>query len=198
MDDLTAAWTAWTMALAAAGFDVGPHLNAPADAGAVAAAQESSGVRFPAELVALYALADGQGPSPEAPQAFPHHRFLPVAQARTAWGGWDDLLRHEGPSGTAAHAEYVTVRPGDPVRRAYWLAGWWPLAEDGGGNVLVVDTDPAPGGTVGQVVVAGPDEDERRVLAPGVAAYLRALAAADLETEEVDEGVVWWDARGLR
>lgn len=196
MDDLTAAWTAWTATLAAAGFDVGPHLNPPADAAAVAAAQESSGVRFPAELAALYALADGQGPSPEDPQVFPHHRFLPVAEARTAWGGWDDVLRHDGAGDTAD--EHVTVRAGDPVRRAYWHAGWWPLAEDGGGNVLVVDTDPAPGGTVGQVVVAGPDEDERRVLAPGLAAYLRALAAADLESEEVGDDVVWWDTPGLR
>lgn len=34
---------------------------------------------------------------------------------------------------------------------------------------------------VGQIVVAGPDEDERRVMAPGLAAYPPLLAEADLD-----------------
>jgi hypothetical protein len=85
------------------------------------------------------------------------------------------------------HAQHVTVRPGHPVRRESRVPGWWPPAGDGGGNQLVVDTDPPDGGTVGQIVVAGPDEDERRVLAPGIAEYLRA--AADLEAGEVGDGV---------
>ncbi|MBW0116738.1 SMI1/KNR4 family protein, partial [Pseudonocardia abyssalis] len=175
MDDLTAAWTSWTATLAAAGFDPRPGLRPPADPAGVAAAQARTGIRFPADLAALYTLADGQGRTPEDPQVFPQYRFLPVADALVVWGGWDDVRRHEGADGMADHAEHVTVRAGDPVRREYWLPGWWPLAEDGGGNVLVVDTDPAEGGTVGQIVVAGPDEDERRRLAPGVTEYLRAL-----------------------
>lgn len=198
MDDLTAAWTSWTAALTAAGFDPAPELRPPADPAELAQAQSRTGIRFPADLLALYALADGQGRSPRSPQVFPQYRFLPVADAAVVWGGWDDLLRAEGPDGMADHAEHITVRPGDPVRKEYWLPGWWPLAEDGGGNVLVVDTDPAEGGTTGQIVVAGPDEDQRRVLAPGVTAYLRLLAAADLEVEDVGDGVVWWDAPALR
>ncbi len=198
VDDLAAAWALWAATLAAAGFDIRTVVRPPADPAEVAAAQQSCGIRFPAELVALYALADGQGRSAAAPQVFPQYRFLPVADARTVWGGWHDVARHEGPEGMADHAEHVTVRPGDAVRREYWVPGWWPLAEDGGGNQLVVDTDPPAGGTVGQIVVAGPDEDERRVLAPGIAAYLRALAAADLVTGEVGDGVTWWDAPALR
>ncbi|MDF2978210.1 MAG: / family protein [Actinomycetospora sp.] len=65
----------------------------------------------------------------------------------------------------------------------------------------MVDRDPAPGGTVGQVIVAGPDEDERRVLAPGVGAHLDALLAAELDPSDPDalaDGVAWWDAPGLR
>ena len=53
----------------------------------------------------------------------------------------------------------------------------------------------------GSVLVAGPDEDERRVLAPGVAAYLEALLAADLDAPDPDalaDGVAWWDAPDLR
>ena len=92
----------------------------------------------------------------------------------------------------------MTVRPGDlPVQAVHRSAAWWPFALDGGGNVPVVDTDPPPGGVPGQVVVTGPGELERRVLAPGLVASLRALAAAGLIDEEVDDGVVWWDAPGL-
>lgn len=45
----------------------------------------------------------------------------------------------------------------------YTAAEWWPLAEDGGGNHLMVDTAPPPGGTPGQIIASGPDEDQRRV-----------------------------------
>ncbi len=54
---------------------------------------------------------------------------------------------------------------------------------------------------VGQIVVAGPDEDERRVMAPGFAAYLRLLGGPDLDSPDPDaaaDGVLWWDAPALR
>lgn len=49
--------------------------------------------------------------------------------------------------------------------------------------------------------MAGPDEDERRVLAPGIGVYLAALLDADLDPPDADQladGVAWWDAPGLR
>ena len=65
----------------------------------------------------------------------------------------------------------------------------------------MVDLEPPPGGTLGQVLVAGPDEDERRVLAPTLAAYLQALLDAELDDPEpgaMGEGFAWWDAPHLR
>lgn len=87
------------------------------------------------------------------------------------------------------------------MRRVYTHAAWWPFAEDGGGNHLMVDLDPPAGGTLGQVIVAGPDEDERRVLAPGLGAYLDALLIAPLDDPDpgaLADGVAWWDAPALR
>ena len=126
------------------------------------------------------------------------HEFLSLAGARRAWQGWADIRATYAP---ADFDGMITVRGDDPVHRVYTRAPWWPLAEDGGGNHLIVDLDPPPGGTVGQVLVAGPDEDERRVLAPGVGAYLAALLDADLDPPDADQladGVAWWDAPGLR
>lgn len=91
-----------------------------------------------------------------------------------AYRGWLDVI---GPEPDNDFDEYIEVRDGDPVLARYWDPGWWPLAVDGGGNALVVDTVPTEGGTVGQIVVAGPDEDQRRRVGTGVLDYLRKLTA---------------------
>jgi len=194
-------WWRWVDRLEAQGWGARAMLRPPAGEDVVAAASEGVGP-FPDELAALYRLADGQIASRDArgmtTNLFPGHEFLSLAGARRAWQGWADIRATHRPED---FDDMITVRGDDPVHRSYTRAGWWPLAEDGGGNHLVVDLDPAPGGTVGQVIVAGPDEDERRVLAPGVGAYLDALLAAELDPPDPDalaDGVAWWDAPGLR
>lgn len=46
------------------------------------------------------------------------------------------------------------------VHASWWRQGWVPFAEDGGGNLICIDLDPAPGGKRGQVFywdsLAGP------------------------------------------
>jgi cell wall assembly regulator SMI1 len=194
-------WWRWVDRLEHRGWGARAMVRPPAGDDVVAAASEVVG-GFPDELAALYRIVDGQletryvdGPWTNL---FPGHEFLSLAGARRAWQGWADIRATYAP---ADFDGMITVRGGDPVHRVYTRAPWWPLAEDGGGNHLMVDLDPPPGGTVGQVLVAGPDEDERRVLAPGIGAYLAALLDADLDPPDADqlaEGVAWWDAPGLR
>lgn len=50
---------------------------------------------------------------------------------------------------------------------------------NGGTSVLYLDFDPAPGGTVGQVVRYLHDPDSYRVIAPGFDAYLQQLIDGD-------------------
>jgi len=64
-----------------------------------------------------------------------------------------------------------------PVKPIYTSADWIPFATDGGGNSLAVDLAPEPGGSAGQVIVIGSDEDARRVIAPSVVALLRLCAS---------------------
>lgn len=194
-------WWRWVDRLDAQGWHARAMVRPPAEEAVIAAAGEVVG-GFPDELAALYRVADGQvetryvdGPRTNL---FPGYEFLSLAGASRAWQGWADIRRTYQPED---FDDMITVRGDDPVHRSYTRAGWWPLAEDGGGNHVMVDLDPAPGGTVGQVIVAGPDEDERRVLAPGVAAYLAALLDAELDPpdpEQMAEGVAWWDAPDLR
>ncbi|MFC5137340.1 SMI1/KNR4 family protein [Actinomycetospora rhizophila] len=194
-------WWRWVDRLDARGWHARAVLRPPAGEDVIAAAGEVVG-GLPDELAALYRLADGQIPSREvsgpATNLFPGHEFLSLAGARRAWQGWADIRRDHRPED---FDDVITVRGDDPVHRVYTRAPWWPLAEDGGGNHLMVDLEPPPGGTLGQVLVAGPDEDERRVLAPTLAAYLQALLDAELDDPEpgaMGEGFAWWDAPHLR
>jgi cell wall assembly regulator SMI1 len=159
-------------------------LRPGASGSAIAAAERACDLVLPGAVRALLSLADGQE-SPfdvAGPVLFPAHEFLSLERAVRAWEGWRDVRAAYG----AEMDEPITVRGHDPVARVYSHPGWWPLAEDGGGNNLMVDTAPEPGGSVGQIVVAGPDEDERRVLAPDLPSYLRLLAATDLDGPEPD------------
>lgn len=67
----------------------------------------------------------------------------------------------------------------DPGVRAAWVhPGWLPLTDDGGGNHVCVDLDPAPGGAVGQVIVVLADHPRRSVLAPSWTDFLEGLVDA--------------------
>jgi cell wall assembly regulator SMI1 len=97
----------------------------------------------------------------------------------------------------ADHAEFVIVHEPNKVAKEYWHPGWWPLARDGGGNLLAVDTAPLAAGQVGQIIVMGSDEDVRRVFAPGIVAYLDALSASALEMHQHNDQP-YWDVPALR
>lgn len=194
MSGIEQSWSDWLDALEAHGFAVRETLRPGASDADFAALARETGITLPNEVEALYRLADGQ--LDDGAFVFPRYRFLPLDGAVAEWRIWQELAEQEGPDGMADHAEAVTAPEPEKVARQYWIPGWLPIARDGGGNAIAVDTAPLDGGTHGQFVIMGPDEDERRVLAPGAGAYLRALAAADLEVESHD-GKRHWDVRGL-
>jgi cell wall assembly regulator SMI1 len=61
---------------------------------------------------------------------------------------------------------------------AHWRPGWVPIM-DADGDKLVLDLDPAPGGSVGQVFTwSNTGSSPLRVLAPSFGGWLAGLAAA--------------------
>jgi len=169
----------WLDFLESIGFAARAHLNPPATAEDIAAAEAAIGHALPDDIKALYARADGQRPVLEIADMRPGtlltplfggYDFVPLAQALDDYRGWTDVIG-DWPAERDPHA-FITVRGDDPVERAYWRSGWFSFAIDGGGNSYAADLAPKAGGAYGQVILIGPDEDERRVLAPSLTAFL--------------------------
>ena len=192
--DVRQAWQDLLAAASGAGYAVGELVRPPASAGQVAAAEGAIGRRLPGDLAALYELADGQvdwivlvsgadgdknrGRGRWAGSLFgAGWTFDSLEELKTQYQSWADIRGYYTPGELADDFDSaVEVRGDDPVKRLYTSADWIPFATDGGGNSLAADLAPEPGGSAGQVIVIGSDEDVRRVVAPSVLALLRLCA----------------------
>ncbi|MBC7270786.1 MAG: SMI1/KNR4 family protein, partial [Streptomyces sp.] len=136
------------------------QLPPPATATAIEEAERSLGHRLPADLRALYLLADGDGIGYDHRGLFQHDIWLPlksmVAES-TGWGagerpwyGWD----------LDWDAVVFDTTPADTVRRCGGHPGWLRFASAQDGNFLAVDTAPARDGRPGQVIRTGRDYDD--------------------------------------
>ena len=179
-----AALLAWLAYISSLGVDLRAQFNPPATEAQIAAAEERIGYRLPDDLRALYRIADGQqemdvyaerhAGSPVA-ALFGQYVFVSLDEAVRDYGVWREIYDEAGPNFRSEYG-WTTARAGDPVYPDYWHPGWFPFANDGGGNAYAVDLSPAPGGTYGQIILIGRDEDERRVLAPSLSAFMAASA----------------------
>jgi len=181
MTGMATAWAAWTQFHAGHGFAIEHFLNPPATEADLAAIETETGYRLPDDLRELWRRANGQpdsyGIASPAPgtvisPVFGSYDFIGCAAALAAYRDWTEVLEEQGDTMN----DGITRREGDPVQAAYWIPGWLPFAVDGGGNFYAVDMAPSECGTYGQVILMGPDEDERRVLGTGIAAWLTDTA----------------------
>ncbi|HEY5721939.1 MAG TPA: SMI1/KNR4 family protein [Allosphingosinicella sp.] len=191
--DFSDIFLAWLVFLASLGFRADSHLHPPATLEAIAAVEQEIGFALPDDLRGLYLKADGQkdpfeirDPSPGTlvMPFFGGYDFVPLERALSEYRNWMEVYEEGGAGSDASFHDMVTVRSGDPVHREYWRPGWFPFAVDGGGNAYAVDLSPAPGGQYGQVILIGSDEDERRVLAPSLGAFL--LKASRLQNPRIE------------
>lgn len=170
MDTLTLAFTAWLGFLTTLSVDTETVLNPGASDEQIQMLEEGIGMALPDELKQLYRLTNGQQallrreplePGRYTAPLFGNWTFLSTEDALREYRVWQDVIRDGGLDSN----EWITTREGHPVARVYWQEGWLPIAEDGGGNAYAVDLKPLRGGTYGQLIIMGPDEDERRVIA---------------------------------
>ena len=203
--DLAHRWTTWLDLLEGHGFAISAVLQPPANNAALETLETVTGQRLTDEIRAFYQLNNGQRtrPSerqvqegraapwpPTAAPVFGFYEFLSTEAAAHAWSIWQSVAEQQGPDGMAEMAEPVTVDEPDKVKREYWIPGWLPFAQDGGGNALAFDLAPEPAGIVGQIIIIGSDEDHRRIFAPSISELLARIASEwadgrfEIETED--------------
>ncbi|GAA2154241.1 hypothetical protein GCM10009760_52970 [Kitasatospora kazusensis] len=162
-------------------------------------AERRLGRPLPADLRALYLIADGSGD--EAPDLFDNLRWLPLERLVAAnehdrepvWSGWE----------TSWNSVVLDADPLDAVRRCRQHPGWLPFATADDGNYLAVDMSPAPAGRPGQVIQSGRDYDDGPLyvcdsVTSLLARYLELLeqGAYEVEEDEVDYIEFTEDPRG--
>lgn len=157
--------------------------------------QTALGVTLPPDFVESLGRHNGQTDG-EAGGLFPHTdeflgqepawRLLPVTEIQAAWKSMKELVDI---------GEFCN-RPSTPpkgIRTEWWHVGWVPIADNGGGDFVCLDTAPAKGGRAGQVFLFSHDSAERPLFAKSFTEYLMRLAD-ELESGQYvydeDEGLI--------
>jgi cell wall assembly regulator SMI1 len=125
------------------------------------------GVELPAAVKEFLSVHDGEDDSgPGLVFGLP---LLSTRDIRMQWDTWKSL-EDEGMNETLADS--MSSRPEGYVKPLYLNPRWIPLTHDGGGNHIGIDLDPDVRGTVGQVIIFGRDEDEKKLLATSFEEFL--------------------------
>ncbi|SCL15335.1 AAA family ATPase [Micromonospora inyonensis] len=139
----------------------------PATTRHLASYRAAFGEDLPAGLAEVYAVI-GSGPLLD-------NELLSIEQVISARRSWDEIVAGlDDPDDD--HHEAITSLDPDAVSARYWKSGWVQFTADGGGNGFAVDLAPEPGGTVGQVINVGSDDDFRAVVAVSVADFFARVA----------------------
>ncbi|MDT0347622.1 SMI1/KNR4 family protein [Streptomyces litchfieldiae] len=133
------------------------ELPPPVSAAALKVAERRVGRALPADLRALYAIADGDGIGFEHRYLFGGNGWLALEdlvaihadQRQPVWSGWE----------LGWQSVVFDADPPDTVRRRGGHPAWLPFATGEDGNYLAVDLSPARNGRPGQVIRIGRDYD---------------------------------------
>lgn len=173
------------------------ELPPPATAAALDEAERRIGRALPAELRALYLIADGDAVGLDSRYLIDGYHWLSLdslvheyEQGRESpWYGWD--LEWD--------SVVFDATPADTVRRCGGHPGWIRFAGGEDGNYLAVDLAPARDGHPGQIIVTGRDHHHEgpAYVADSLTSLLRQhvdlldSGACAYEHEEADDGTAY-------
>lgn len=182
MSDVASSWERIERWLSAHAPKFVGGLRPPASADALARAEDALGVVLPDDVRASFAIHDGE--AQWSPGVIGGYVLCSVADLVRVW-----RLNCDVPS---SESQMRRARPARGVQKSWWDKGWIPIAQDGGAVVVCVDTNPALGGTIGQLVLYISDSPDREIVAPSFEAWI-ASAAAEYESGSIR---VQLDGRG--
>ncbi|MES2116817.1 MAG: SMI1/KNR4 family protein [Pseudomonadota bacterium] len=145
-------------------------LNAKAAPAEIDALEQRFGHPLPQALRELYQTTNGE--QVNSPGIIFGLRFLPVSEVRIALDQWQEIID----GGLDGMNDDCTSKPKAAIQCVYANKSWLPLFSDSGGNYIGLDFDPAPKGTLGQVINFGRDEENKHVLAKDLDTFINQLA----------------------
>ncbi len=156
----------------------GVTLPAGASEQAIAAAESTLGITFPAEARAFYLAHDGNADD----YTCAGRELLSLDGIVGQWKIWKDLFD----TGTFGENDHGAPDPG--VQQKWWIPEWIPVTYDGSGNHDILDMAPAAGGKVGQILAFWHDDSPRTLKAPDFLSWLEKVKWGEDVDDEDDDG----------
>jgi cell wall assembly regulator SMI1 len=163
-------WTAFESYANNCAGDAGSALPPGASTEAIASAEATLGVALPEDFRQFLLHHNGSGPYFFTPYQLGGacQNFMPLDDILRIWKGMMEVRVEFDRDGEFGEQK-------GPIKRRYWNARWIPFAENGGGDNIVIDLDPRPEGTSGQIVDWWHEGGVSTFLAPSLRAFLNDL-----------------------
>jgi cell wall assembly regulator SMI1 len=168
--DVSHSWALLDAWLVSAPDAISIELNPPATDEEIGALERELGVSMPDEFIASLKIHNGQAGSYTGDFAG-GEALLDIGGIAKEWGNWRYRV-------TAGDFDGITSDSDDKVKDDWYNLKWILFAHNDCGDHLCLDLDPAPGGTVGQVIRVWHDDDRRACVAPSFAAWLQHAVAS--------------------
>lgn len=143
------------------------ELNPGASQEEIRALEEHLGVALPPTLKELLAIHNGQN---AGFGMFFGLQFLSTSGIKEQWDMWVSL---ENDGLNEELADMMSSKPEGYIKPLYLNRQWIPLTHDSGGNHIGIDYDPDVKGILGQMIIFGRDDDEKKLKAASFDAFMR-------------------------
>lgn len=134
--------------------------------------EEKIGVKLPEEVKSLYRVYNGQVWDLEVN---PFVRNLTLSSTSEIINNWCFLQEEFDPDDGLELDSTKELKP------FLWNSKWVPIAENGGGDYLCIDTDPSEAGVAGQVVYFWHDWGNRAVAGRNIFEFIEICLREDFE-----------------
>ncbi len=151
----------------------------------IRSAEQLLGVKFPDDMKESFSIHDGQ--SGRATPLVGEWQLFSLKYMVSDWQAMKELFDAGDLS-----SDGISIETIGPVQAQWWNPKWIEIATNGAGDLYCVDFDPAPGGTVGQIVVFWHMVSKRQVIATSFRAWLEQFA------DDLEHGKYIIENKGLR
>ena len=185
MSTINPVWKHLGPALRKASPAVSESLNNPVTEAQLDELRNTLGVVLPDSYLNFLRGHNGQNYDPQymlyGQEFLAHYRVL------QEWKVWHNLT-----STGAFEGKTSDPRPG--IKNDWYNVRWIPISYNGSGDHYCIDLDPAPGGTMGQIITMWHDAPERKILANSfqgwIEKYTADLISGDLVYSESYGGII--------